>query len=137
MPIDPVAPTAAGGLYATKPPRAPQQEMDSKVFMTLLVAQLQHQDPGSPMDTNAMIGQTTQLAMMEKLTELSAQGEESFGLPMRAAAAALIGKQVSYTKADGTVVTGTAASVSFEGAVPRVKVGDATVSLDALSGIAS
>ncbi|MHA7264742.1 flagellar hook assembly protein FlgD [Arthrobacter sp. TMN-37] len=137
MPIDPITAPPPGGMYTTQPPRAPQQKMDSNVFMTLLVTQLQHQDPGSPMDTNAMIGQTTQLAMMERLTELSAQGEESFGLQMRAAAAALIGKKVNYTKDDGTVVTGTAASVSFEGAVPRVKVGDATVPLDKISGIAS
>ncbi|MBJ2120579.1 flagellar hook capping protein [Arthrobacter sp. MSA 4-2] len=137
MPIDPVTAPAPGGMYATAPSRVPQQQMDSKVFMTLLVTQLQHQDPGSPMDTNAMIGQTTQLAMMERLTELSAQGEEAFGLQMRAAAAALIGKKVSYAKEDGTEVTGIASSVSFEGAVPRVKVGDATVPLDQISGIVS
>ena len=36
-----------------------------------------------------------------------------------------------------TTLTGTASSVSFEGAVPRVKVGDATVPLDQISGIVS
>lgn len=137
MPIDAIAAPAGSGMYAAQPSRAPKQEIDSEVFMSLLVTQLQHQDPGSPMDTNAMIGQTTQLAMMEKLTELSAQGEEAFGLQMRAAAAALIGQQVSYTGSNGEALTGRAESVSFENAVPQVKIGGVSIALDEISGLSA
>lgn len=122
-------------MYATAPTRTPKQTMDSEVFLSLLVAQLRNQDPSSPMDTNAMIAQTTQLAMMEQLTAMSKASDESFALQMRSAAAALLGHEVSYTDADGNDATGTVTSVSYAGSVPTVTIGDVTVPLDAVSGV--
>lgn len=115
--------------------RAPKQVMDSEVFMNLLVAQLRHQDPSSPMDTNQMISQTTQLATMEKLTNMDTTATENFALQMRTSAAALIGRHISWQDADGTKHSGTATSVSFAGGVPQVTVGDKTVPLDVISGV--
>lgn len=116
--------------------RAPKQVMDSEVFMSLLVSQLRNQDPSSPMDTNEMISQTTQLAMMEKMTELTATSTENFSLQMRIAAAAIVGKEVSYLDATtGLPVKGTAASVSFTGVVPTVSVGGKDIPLDLIAGI--
>lgn len=122
-------------MYTAAPARAPKQAMDGEVFMSLLVTQLQNQDPSSPMDTNDMIAQTTQLAMMEKLNQLATHAEENFSLQMRSAAAALIGQQISYTDAYGQTVTGIATSVSYAGAVPQVTVGGKTIALDAVSGV--
>src|SRR6478735_7002818 len=105
MPITAVTPTAAaGGINAAAPTRAPKQTMDGEMFMQLLVIQLKNQDPSSPMDTNAMMAQTNQLAQMEKLTDMAATSTQDFSLQMRSAAAALIGKSVTYTGADGTGV---------------------------------
>jgi flagellar basal-body rod modification protein FlgD len=116
--------------------RAPKQTMDSDMFMQLMVTQLQNQDPSSPMDTNAMISQTTQLAMMESITNNTTTGNENFSLQMRISAANLVGKQVTYTDATtGKDVTGKAASVSFAGSVPTVSVGGKDVPLDSISGI--
>jgi len=115
--------------------RAPKQTMDSEVFMSLLVTQLRNQDPSSPMDTNQMIAQTTQLAMMEKLTALASTNEENFSLQMRMAAAALVGQEVTYTGVDGTEMTGQATAVSYAGSVPQVTVNGKTIALDAISGV--
>lgn len=115
--------------------RAPKQVMDSEVFMSLLVAQLRNQDPSSPMDTNQMISQTTQLAMMEKMNELAVTGQEDFSLQMRIAAAAFVGKDVSYTDATGATITGAASSVSFAGPVPMVTIDGIEIPLDLISGI--
>ena len=117
--------------------RTPKQTLDSEAFMSLLVAQLTNQDPSSPMDTNQMIGQTTQLAMMEKLTELATTGQEDFSLQMRIAAASILGQEVSYTGADGKTVTGVATAVSYAGGVPTITVGDKDVPLDVISGLSS
>ena len=87
------------------------------------------------MDTNQMISQTTQLAMMEKLTALSTTADENFSLQMRTAAAALVGQNVTYTDATGASVTGIASAVSYAGPVPQVTVGTASVALDAISGV--
>ncbi|WP_349899729.1 flagellar hook assembly protein FlgD [Parafrigoribacterium soli] len=127
----------AGGMYATAPTRTPKQTLDSEAFMSLLVTQLKNQDPSSPMDTNQMIGQTTQLAMMEQLTSLSSTGTESFALQMRIAASSMIGQKVSYADANGTTISGTASAVSFAGPKPTVTVNGVEVALDSISGVTS
>lgn len=135
MTIDPVGTTTSAGVYATTPTRAPSQTLDSTAFMNLLVTQLKNQDPSSPMDTNQMIGQTTQLAMMEQLTNMSSTGDESFALQMRIAASSMIGQQVGYTDSSGKPVTGTASSVSFSGSVPTVTINGVEVALDSITGV--
>lgn len=138
MTIDALAANAAAptGMYSsTTTARTPNQSMDSEVFMSLLVTQLQNQDPSSPMDTNEMIAQTTQLAMMEKLTEMATASEEGFSLQMRTAAAALVGETVTYTNPAGVEITGLASSVSFANAVPQVTVNGEAVALDVISGV--
>jgi len=128
-------PVSSTGLYTNQVARDPKQTMDSEVFMHLLVTQLRNQDPSSPMDTNQMIAQTTQLAQMEKMTQMAETSTEDFSLQMRIAAASFVGKQVTYTGKDGVTVTGVASSVSFAGAVPTVSVGGVNVPLDLVSGI--
>ena len=126
------------GVSSTPPTTAaPRQEMDGEMFMSLLVTQLRNQDPSSPMDTNQMITQTTQLATMEKLTSMADTSTESFSLQMRNTAATLIGQKVSYLDPDGATVTGLADSVTFAGGVPQVTVNGVSVALDAISGILS
>jgi len=109
--------------------------MDSELFLTLLVTQLRNQDPSSPMDTNEMIGQTTNLATMEQLTNMAAMSEENFSLQMRMAAAGLIGQTVTYLNEAGESVSGTATSVSYRYGVPTVNVDGVDVKLDAISGV--
>ena len=138
MTIDALAASTAApkGMYSSATTtRTPNQTMDSEVFMSLLVTQLQNQDPSSPMDTNEMIAQTTQLAMMEKLAAMATASEEGFSLQMRTSAAALVGETISYTNAAGDEITGLATSVSFAGAVPMVTVDGDTVALDDVSGV--
>ena len=137
MTIDAVTAPATTGMYSSSVARAPKQTMDSEVFMSLLVTQLRNQDPSSPMDTNQMIAQTTQLAMMEKLNSLATTNEENFSLQMRMAAASLVGQDVTFTDADGKEATGQATAVSYAGAVPQVTVNGQTIALDAISGIAA
>lgn len=135
MPTDSVTPVAATGMYTTPPTRAPKQTMDGEMFMHLLVTQLQNQDPSSPMDTNQMISQSTQLAMMESIATMTTTSEENFSLQMRGVAAALVGQQVSYYGQDGALITGTATSVSYAGPVPQVIVDGKEIPLDLIAGI--
>ena len=133
MPVEAV--TATSGAATTEATRQPTQAMDSELFLTLLVTQLRNQDPSSPMDTNDMIAQTTQLASMEQLTNMAGTSEENFSLQMRMAAAGLIGQTVTYKDETGTSISGTASSVSFMYGVPTVSVNGVDVLLDAISGV--
>ncbi|MCG2621637.1 flagellar hook capping protein [Arthrobacter sp. I2-34] len=141
MPVEGVVSTTPAavstGVYAGAAARTPKQAMDSEVFMSLLVTQLRNQDPSSPMDTNQMISQTTQLAMMEQMTDLTKTNQENFSLQMRSAAAALLGQTASYADTQGKAVTGVISAVSYAGAVPTVTIGGVEVPLDALSGVSA
>lgn len=132
--IEPVGLVGAA-TAASAPPAAPKQTLDSEVFLQLLVAQMKNQDPSSPLDTNEMMAQTTQLAMMEQLVTLSTTSSEHFALTMRQTATALIGQQASYVDADGTTRSGRVTQVSFEKGVPLVTIGGTAVPLDVVSGI--
>ena len=137
MTVDAVSAPSSIYTGSTSDPAARKQVLDGEVFLKLLVTQLTHQDPSSPMDTNEMISQTTQLAMMEQLTTLADNGTEAFALSMRQAATALIGQEASYKDADGKTVAGVVTKVSFDGSIPQVTIGDKTVALDAITGITS
>jgi flagellar basal-body rod modification protein FlgD len=126
---------SATSIYATAASTTAKQTLDSEVFLNLLVAQLRAQDPSSPMDTNEMIAQTTQLASMEQLTTMSGLATESFALQMRVAASNLVGNTVSWVDDDGVTQSGKATAVSFADKVPMVTVGDQSIRLDAISGI--
>ncbi|MGV8968429.1 MAG: flagellar hook assembly protein FlgD [Cellulomonas sp.] len=127
-----------GGMYtgAAKAIEASKGTMDKQAFLELLVTQLRNQDPSSPMDSNALMAQTTQMASMESLTELSTTSRESFALQMRVAAAAMVGQNVSYANGAETL-TGAVTSVSFAGSTPMVTVGGKQVPLDSISAISS
>lgn len=135
MTVEAIQATGGAALHSAAPVVKPKQAMDSEMFMKMLVIQMKNQDPSSPMDTNAMIGQTTQLAMMEKLTELSSDSGQGLSLQMRTAAAALIGEKASYAAADGSSVTGTVSSVSFSGATPSVVIDGHTLDLTAITSV--
>ena len=127
-----------GGMYtgAAKAIEASKGTMDKQAFLELLVTQLRNQDPSSPMDSNALMAQTTQMASMESLTELSSTSRESFALQMRVAAAGMVGQNVSYTSGTETL-TGSVTSVSFAGSTPMVTVGGKQVPLDSISSISA
>ena len=136
--VDPVSgtiPPSGVQTGSTTPPTERKKTLDSEVFLKLLVTQLTNQDPSSPMNTNEMISQTTQLASMEQLTALTATSTESFALSMRQTAAALIGHEAQYVDEKGVTQKGIVTSVSYAGAVPLVTIGDASIPLDAVSGV--
>ncbi|MDH2443861.1 flagellar hook capping FlgD N-terminal domain-containing protein [Amnibacterium sp. CER49] len=127
---------AASSIYTSATSKAkPNQTMDSQMFLKLLTTQLRNQDPSSPMDSGQMISQTSQLASMEQLTNLSSATTNSYDLQMRSAAANVLGKQVTWTGADGSAQSGTVTAVGFTGTTPTLTVGSATVSLSEVTGV--
>jgi flagellar basal-body rod modification protein FlgD len=137
--IDSITSASSGSIYAPAAVEASAAKdnatIDKQAFLRLLIAQLSNQDPSSPMDTDSMMTQTTQMASMEALTALSTTQRDSFALQMRANAVGLVGQQVSYPGVDGATVVGTATAVSFGGPVPTVTVDGAEVLLDAVSAV--
>lgn len=89
-----------------------QSQEDSEMFMRLMIAQLQNQDPSSPADTSDFMQQIATMSQVESINNL-AQSVESTSQSMLASQAALqasamVGQSV-FIPGD-TVEVGTAAS---------------------------
>lgn len=110
--------------------------LDKDGFLKLLMAQLQNQDPSSPMDTTAMMQQTTQLSMMEQLTDMADTSNQQFALQQRMAGADLVGKQVAWTDTTaGTSGSGVVTSTSYANSTATVAVGGTNVALANITSV--
>lgn len=109
-------------------------------YMTLLVTQLQNQNPMDPMDNQDMAAQLAQFNQLRQLETLNVSFNIALNMAQRSYASSLIGKEVSFqrTLADGTsaTVTGEVAGVTVgnDGRIV-LAVGDQTVSLSDVTSI--
>jgi flagellar basal-body rod modification protein FlgD len=128
---------ASASLYTNSVPGATpaNQQMNSQMFLQLLVTQLKTQDPDSPMDSDAMITQTSQLASMQALQTLSDTQSSNYSLQQRAAASSLIGMTASYLDSNGDTQTGEVTGASFSGTSPTVTIGGVSVDLGSLTAV--
>jgi flagellar basal-body rod modification protein FlgD len=110
--------------------------LDKDGFLKLLMAQLQNQDPSSPMDSTAMMQQTTQMSMMEQLTNMADTSSQQFALQQRVAAAELVGKQVAWTDATaGTSGSGVVSAVAYGASSATIKVAGTDVALANITSV--
>jgi flagellar basal-body rod modification protein FlgD len=65
---NPITSTTGSGTAASSAATAPTDPLASEsTFLTLLVAQLQNQDPTSPVDSNQFVSQLTQYSQLEQM----------------------------------------------------------------------
>lgn len=120
----------AGGLASMVTPATSSTKKDDKeMFMQLLVAQLKYQDPTNPADTSQFLAQSAQFTSLEKMQAVADQTQQLFAAQMAFGASSLVGKQVSYTLADGTKGAGSCSGVSFEAGGPVLDVAGTPVPL--------
>lgn len=103
----PITTTAATGSTATAAPTSPaggNELLNQNVFLKLMVAQLQAQNPLQPSNTNEYINELANLTQLEQVTNLASSSELS-------GAVRLIGHQVTYKDASGATQTGTVETV--------------------------
>lgn len=131
------APTGPTSIYSTPATTPANQTMDAQMFLQLLVTQLKEQDPDSPMDSNDMITQTSQLASMQALSSLQTTDASDFSLQQRTSAAELIGKTATYLDSSGNSQSGTVSAVSFTGTTPMLTINGQTVDFSTLTGLAA
>ena len=112
---------AIGGVQAptTATTAAPDvfSGMGPDSFLKLLVAQLRYQNPMSPSDPTAMMGQIAQYAQVEAITKLQQGQSVTQSLTEARKATDLVGKNI--TASDGTVrEAGKVVSARFTAAGP-------------------
>ncbi|MBW4031121.1 MAG: flagellar hook capping protein [Acidobacteria bacterium] len=118
---------------STKP--VSNSQMNSQMFLQLLVTQLKTQDPNAPMDSNTLITQTSQLASMQALATLSDTQTSNYSLQQRQSASQLIGLTASYLDSTGATVSGPVTGASFGGTSPTVTIGGVSVALSSLTAV--
>jgi flagellar basal-body rod modification protein FlgD len=91
-------PTTPGGEAKTKDP------LSRDAFLSLLVTQLQHQDPTQPMDNSQFIAQLAQFSSLEQLQQVNTtlSSIASYFQQMQAAADAATAPANSSTTTEGT-----------------------------------
>ena len=87
--------------------------LDKDAFLKLLVAQLQNQDPMSPMDSNQFIAQMAEFSTVEQLTNIYQTVEQMAQENELSLGASLVGHQISLNVDENTTVTGVVQKVTF------------------------
>ncbi|MGH1489481.1 MAG: flagellar hook capping FlgD N-terminal domain-containing protein [Acidimicrobiales bacterium] len=84
---------------------APSGELGKDAFLKLLVAQLKYQDPLEPSSSEDFLATTAQFTVVEKLDELTKQGENTQLVNSLTTASSLIGREVTASQGDGITIT--------------------------------
>jgi flagellar basal-body rod modification protein FlgD len=102
--------------------------MDQADFISLLVTQLQNQDPLDPMNSQDMAAQMAQFSSLEELQKVNTNLESMLTGQSLADASSMIGKMVYGINSDsGTHLTGTVAGVEVKSGVVQLVLGDVSV----------
>jgi flagellar basal-body rod modification protein FlgD len=100
----------------------PKSLLDKDDFLKLFVAQLQHQDPMSPMDNDQMVSQMSQLSTVEQLTNLASTNASMAQSLVSSSAVGLIGRTVTWVDKDEATHTGVVEKVSTKDGAPSLTV---------------
>jgi flagellar basal-body rod modification protein FlgD len=83
--------------------KAGNSSLDRDDFLKLLITQLQHQDPTSPVEDKDFIAQMAQFSSLEQMTNMSTGFQKLSGLLASSEASGVLGKTVELRDANGLV----------------------------------
>ena len=119
------APGSSGGLRG----------LDMDHFLTLMITELQNQDPLNPMDNSQILQQISQIREIEATTSMQQTLEAVLLGQNLANASGLINKKVTGLTDSGDKVEGAVTSVSVADNKVQLSIGDQKISLSNVSEI--
>jgi len=126
MPVNPIDTTTS---QAAQQARRDPTILGKDDFLKLLIGQMQNQDPLNPSDPTQQMGEMTQFAILEQITNLGQSQQASAENDYEQQAVGLVGRTVTYVRADGTSASGVVQSVAFTSRGPEL-------TIDGVAGIA-
>jgi flagellar basal-body rod modification protein FlgD len=121
----------------TSPTTTPKQGFDQDMFLKLLVAQMQNQDPSSPMNSDQMMSEEATFTQVSELTQLVTAQQNLISAQKLQSASSMVGKTIAYTTSGGVTGTGVVASATLTGSEPTLKVGNTDVPLSSVTEVRS
>lgn len=109
--------------------------ISSSTFLTLLTAELQNQDPLSPMETQDMLTQISQISTVSELSELNDNFLAMADANDLAQMAGLIGRSVHWQNSNGNVFEGTVRCLEINSGGIQLKIGESLISPDDLISV--
>lgn len=135
-PLSSTSPTS-GTPVATTPPQSPANSGSASSltptdFIQMLAAELKNQDPSNPTNPSQILQQTSMIANMQSMTNMSTAVESQ-------QAAGLIGKTVTGTNLAGQTVTGAVSDVQLDptSGTPNLLVNGGAIPLSSVTDITS
>jgi flagellar basal-body rod modification protein FlgD len=136
-----MASTAVNTVSSQTSPQTPltsaYDKLDTETFTKLLVAELQNQDPMSPMDSAQIVQQVSEIRSIQASTKLNTTLEAVLLGQNVATASSLIGHTISGLTEDSKQITGRVDRVSVADGVAKLHIGDSTVELKNVSDIST
>ena len=124
---------SAPDVYASLPSAAGSSSgtggLTQSDFLQMLVAELQNQNPLSPMSTASYVNQTSTLSEVAAVEQMTQALSSLFALTSSEAAAGLLGRTVTVSPPGGQTVTGTVTAVSASASGPLLTVSGAAYPL--------
>ena len=109
--------------------------VDQDQFLTLLVNELQNQDPTAPVDETQTLSQLAQFSQLQETTTLNSTLTANQGFTNVAQSATLIGKTVSTATPTDAGISGVVSSVSLLGGTTYLQVGGQNVDASTVTSI--
>jgi flagellar basal-body rod modification protein FlgD len=113
----------------------PNAMLDRDAFLKLLVAQLKYQDPTKPADASAMVAQSAQLTMVDRLNEISTQLTASASSQRLGLASSVVGKEITFLDADSVSHTEVVTSARIDGDDLVLIAGDFQVPMSSITTV--
>lgn len=108
--------------------QGPENALGKDAFLRLLLTQLRHQDPMSPVEDQQFLAQMAQFSALEQMQNLAKAMDAFASVQLQVSSwtqsVGLIGRKVTLTNADGADMTGTVTAVRLKEGVPYLVVGD-------------
>lgn len=129
--------TSSTGSAATSTSNAadPFANLNLNDFIQMMITELQNQDPTSPMSSDQMLQEITQMGQISTAEQLNTTLTGMETGQNLSNASAMIGMQVEGTDSSGNSVSGTVGSVTISNGSPSLNVGNSSLTLDQITNI--
>jgi flagellar basal-body rod modification protein FlgD len=122
---------AGGGTAST----ATLNGVNSDTFLSLLVSQLENQDPDNPTDPTQFLSETADFEEVQQLSALTTDMTSLVSSQQSSSATSMLGQQVAGTDGSGNPVSGIVTGVQLSASGPVLTVGNDSVPFSSVTAV--